>query len=181
MCSKPEYKIKKSQLENSFIFVRFPNLGEVSIFFEYHLEKLLDNSMKSIVIDNLNNVFVDQKVKNGRNYMRDLFRISKEKQINIIYVNDLFYTNHLGLFSLEISFGEIVNEFCSHILLISDYKRETVKDDILMESEINVIKSNFFPKEKMLIYINLNKFSFILKKPSNLNNIADKKDSELSS
>jgi hypothetical protein len=147
------------------MLIRFPSLNEVSAFFEYQLERLLlsqENKIKTIVIDNMNAVFQNANTfKKGRQAFRDVFTLSRKYNINIIYINELFYTYSQGGFNLEVTYGDIVNEFCSSILYIGDsYKEE--KRDVLI-SKLSVLKSNTVPLETCMIYIDLNTFSFVVK------------------
>ena len=166
ICYDKEAKSVKSVLENAFMLIRFPSLNEVSAFFEYQLERLLlseQNKIKTIVIDNMNTVFQNANtIKKGRQAFRDVFTLSKKYNINIIYINELFYTYSQSGFNLEITYGDIVNEFCSSILYIGDSYKDEKKRDVLI-SKLNVLKSNTVPLETCMIYIDLNTFSFVVK------------------
>lgn len=167
ICTKAGNKEKKSLLENSFILLRFNNLDETSLFFEFQLEKLIDESIKTIVIDNLNYAFSEQKAKNGRILMRDLLRIAKEKNINIMYVNDLYYLNQNNIYSLEITYGDILNEFCNQIIQIGDCSEELINEKYYYMSPITFIKTNYVKDKQCKIYVDPKKYSYILRRVHN--------------
>ena len=164
VCIKLGSQEYKTILENSFILLRFSNLEETSHFFEFQLEKLIDESIKTVVIDNLNYAFSEQKAKNGRIIVRDLLRIAKEKNINIMYVNDMYYSHQNNRFSLEISYGDIINEFCNHILQVGDYKEEPFKENYYYMSLITFIKTNYNKDKQCKIYIDPRKFSYFIRR-----------------
>ena len=155
-------KNKNSQieLENSFMILRIDDSKQLCLFIEYHLLNLIKSTsnIKTIVLSNVNNLFVPEKIKgkkSGKYYMRIFLRIAKEYKINIIYINDIYYRNNAFKkfnyennnnseekeetnYVMEIEYSEYINEYCSNIILIND---NYSYHDKYLECKCEVLKS----------------------------------------
>lgn len=151
LCSNKLQKYK-DQLLNSFIICRLSLDNDIANFIEKELSKLLTDisELKIVVIDNLTHFISNQKKKNSKLFIRDLFHITKQYNICLIYLNDLVYRNQGGVFSLEINYGEMFSDFVNHCI----YLNETGTFNKVMQC--SVVKSNYYPLESFHYKFDLN-------------------------
>ena len=165
-----------NEIENSFMIIRLDDSKQLSKFLEYNLINLIKSTqnIQTIVLSNVNSLFLPERIKgkkSGKYYMRIFLKIAKENNINIIYLNDLYFRNNafknsyiiqnpeakeITNYVMEIEYSEFINDFCSNILLIND---NYSYNDRYLECKCEVLKSSQNTKQ-FSIQIDLEKCSF---------------------